>query len=213
MVLIIAGFNLLAQYSKENAGIIWPFSKTITAAVGALFFLISTQSAFANNDTVIINKTPTKAPSFTIKSGDDIKLNETSLLGKITIIYYDSQDTVSLNHEIKKALRQWRLSLTEYQRKQVTILPVIDASSANFLTSGIWASRLRSKSEEMGYQIYGDWNGNMAKTWKFAKETSYLSVADPNVQITLRAIGKISEQDFKQILAVISNLFNDLSKY
>ncbi|MBC7217151.1 MAG: hypothetical protein H5U36_03055, partial [Candidatus Caldatribacterium sp.] len=101
-------------------------------------------------------------PSFTVTSPRGETLSSLDLLGRLSVVFYDTRHTASWNTDLKYAIedfRQAHLPLLE----SLQVVQIIDASSANAFTRAIWKRKLKENARKYKVTIYADWSGAMRR--------------------------------------------------
>lgn len=147
-----------------------------------------------------------EAPEFTLVSGDGEQLSRGDLLGRVTVMYYETRDTKDNNRDLKKSIREWRDELPEEQRERVFLVPVIDGSSATWLTREIWNGKLVDKSRQTGVTVYGDWDGAMRGSFELVKDDSNILVIDSGAIIRDRRQGIVDAAEIEAFRELLTGL-------
>lgn len=158
-----------------------------------LFFMASPLWAVNVGDTI---------PPFSVFSQNGEPLTEKDLLGKITVLFYDTRHTAAVNNDLKYEINDFRathLPLLE----NLQVVQVIDASSANFLTRTIWKRKLRENARKYGVTLYADWTGAMRQSFGFSAQASNVLVIDPWGTVCFTFLGKVTESEKEKLLSVI----------
>ncbi|MBU0513487.1 MAG: YtfJ family protein [Proteobacteria bacterium] len=132
-----------------------------------------------------------RAPAFTVKNPDGKVLTDKALQGRIALIYYESRDSHQWNQKLKDRVGSWWRGLPLADRSKVKIVSVIDASSANFLTRGVWRRKLRAAEKKNKWTIYGDWSGRMRTAYGLKKDASNIIIIDRRGVIRFKYAGKL----------------------
>ena len=100
-----------------------------------IILIILFLSTFLFPDDLKIN---TIAPFFSIRSGDDKQLTLDMIIGKTTVIYYDSKDVVERNKNLKNEVKLF------YHKNpdKIRVLPIIDCTGAIWPFSKIYKTKL-----------------------------------------------------------------------
>ncbi|MEN3203059.1 MAG: YtfJ family protein [Atribacterota bacterium] len=141
-------------------------------------------------------------PPFLVLSQDEEPLTEKDLLGKITVLFYDTRRTAAMNNDCKYEINDFRtahLPLLE----NLQVVQVIDASSANFLTRTIWKRKLRENAQKYGVNLYADWTGAMRRSFGFSTQASNVLVIDPWGTVRFTFLGKVAESEKDKLLSCI----------
>lgn len=141
-------------------------------------------------------------PSFTVTSPDGETLSSSDLLGKLSVVFYDTRHTASWNNELKyaiKDLRQAHLPLLGNLR----VIQIIDASSANVFTRTIWKRKLKENARKHNVTIYADWSGAMRRDFGFNPRESNVLVVDASGIVRYIFAGKVSESEKEKLFALL----------
>jgi alkyl hydroperoxide reductase subunit AhpC len=144
-------------------------------------------------------------PSFTVVSPEGEPLGREQLLGKLSVIFYDTRFTASSNNDLKYALVDFRNthpSLFE----DLQILQIIDASSANFFTRTIWKRKIRENARRYGITIYADWSGKMRRDFGFHPDLSNVLVVDAQGVVRYVFSGKVPESERNALFTLLLHL-------
>lgn len=140
-------------------------------------------------------------PPFQVFSHNGEPLTHKDLLGKITVLFYDTRRTAAVNNDLKYEIRDFReanLPLLE----NLQVVQIIDASSANFLTRAIWRRKLRQNTQRYGITLYADWDGAMRRDFGFSPKESNILVIDPQGMVRHSFLGKVTESEKDQLLTL-----------
>ncbi len=144
-------------------------------------------------------------PSFTVVSPEGEPLSREQLLGKLSVIFYDTRFTASSNNDLKYALADFRNAHPSLS-KNLQILQIIDASSANFFTRTIWKRKIRENARRYGITIYADWSGKMRRDFGFRPDLSNVLVVDAQGVVRYVFFGKVPESERNALFTLLLNL-------
>ncbi len=147
----------------------------------------------------------TKAPGFTVSSGDEKLLTLKSVKGKVVVGFYEHKD-VQKNRALKDELKRFRAEEPKDSSGISFRLAVTDASGANLMTRWIWRKKIRSKSRELGVTLYGDWTGEMRKAYGFVKNESNFIIIDKKGFIRYTRAGEVPKSEYPMIKKIIIKL-------
>ncbi len=141
-------------------------------------------------------------PAFTVTSQDGKPLTQEDLLGKVSVLFYDTRHTASVNNDLKYEIGDFReanLPLLE----NLQVIQVIDASSANFLTRTIWRRKLRENARKYGTTLYADWSGKMRRDFGFSSKESNILVIDPQGRVRYVHQGNPRGEEREKLFALL----------
>jgi hypothetical protein len=170
-----------------------------------VIFILSTfpsHSAISESDG-LMGKT---LPPFTVSSGDGKVYNLPMTKGKLTIIFYESRYAVKKNEPLKELLKVFFKEQSEELRQRVVRLPVIDCSAAFLPIRHFWRKSLVEHSKIEGLTIYGDWDGKMRKDFGLKDGDANFMVVDHNGLVRYFTTGKIAEDSYDSIKAMLLRL-------
>ncbi len=147
----------------------------------------------------------TKAPGFTVSSGDEKVLTLKSVKGKVVVGFYEYKD-VQKNSALKDELNRFRAREPKDSPGTSFRLAVTDASSANLMTRWIWRKKIKSKSRELGMTLYGDWTGEMRRDYGFVENESNFIIIDKKGFIRYTRAGEIPKSEYPRIKELIAKL-------
>jgi len=125
------------------------------------------------------------------------------------VIFYDTRHTASWNNDLKHAIGEFRenhLPLLE----NLEVIQIIDASSANLLTRGIWKRKLRENARKYGVTLYADWSGKMRRDFGFNTRKSNILIVDTNGTVRYAFRGKVSESEKNQLFSLLLALGEEM---
>ncbi|MCX7667935.1 MAG: hypothetical protein N2Z84_03285 [Atribacterota bacterium] len=147
---------------------------------------------------------------FEVISQENRLLTEKDLWGKITVLFYDTRHTASVNNTLKYEIKDFReanLPLLE----NLQVVQVIDASSANFLTRTIWKRKLRENARRYGIDIYADWTGKMRRDFGFSPKESNILVIDQKGLIRFAHQGNPKDEERERLFKLLLELRREVS--
>ncbi len=148
-------------------------------------------------------KTGSTLPSFSIESGDGKQIVSSDLSGKLTVLFYETKDNKELNRPVKNRLNDLFTSLGGNEKKEIIRLSVIDCSGAFWPFIGIWKKQLVENSKIEGMDVYGDWNGNMKKTFAFDDNEVYTVIIDQQSTICFFEKGQLNQSKIDQAVNIL----------
>ncbi len=143
-------------------------------------------------------------PDFRLVSGSGGVITRADIIGKITIITYETRETAEVNRDFKNAVSALAREL--FSNDEWIGLAVIDTSGANTLTRPIWEMKLRQNSDAEGITIYGDWDGDFRDELGAKLGESNIFIVDRMGRVVLQYAGRIGEGDFMEIRGALEDL-------
>lgn len=128
------------------------------------------------------------APPFSVTSGDGKTVALDTLKGKIVVVLYETKNVVEQNRALKTQLTTLYEQFPKLKQGSV-VVPVINCSSASWLTKKVWRSKLRENSSREKLTIYGDWDGNMADVYQMTDNQSNVVIIDATGVVRFVSIG------------------------
>jgi predicted transcriptional regulator len=170
-----------------------------------LLFLFSKDPAFA------LIPEGTRAPEFTVKSGDDKELTLKDLEGMVVVLFYETGDeeVEGKNRTVKKELNRFYGEQTDEKKSQIARVIIIDCREAFWPFKGIWKRKLREHSKKEGITFYGDWDGSFAESYDIAEGDSNLLILDKKGNVRLAKAGKIEESEIPGIQELLEELVRE----
>ncbi|HBM15741.1 MAG TPA: hypothetical protein DD381_05265 [Lentisphaeria bacterium] len=144
------------------------------------------------------------APSFIVRAGDNKAMTLDQLKGKVIVMFYNSKDTTGQDSVLRQELNKFYNDQPEDRKQKVYKLAIVDCSSAFFPVDYIWKKKLIDTSKEKKMDIYGDWDGNVAKSYSFSPDCSNIVIIDKDGIIRFVARKEIRDQ--KEINAIVALL-------
>ena len=178
--------------------------KAILIAIAIFLGISFTAASFAGS-----LKIGTEAPVFKIKSGDDEILTLDMIKRKAMIIFYETKDVVEKNRKLKDELNKFYDGQPDTIKELIVKLPIINCSSASWLFTGIWKSKLRENSKKEDITIYGDWDGKMFSDYKMKNEESNVVIIDKKGIIRYIASGKVEDKEINKIKELLKKIGNE----
>jgi len=86
------------------------------------------------------------------------------------------------------------------------VLPVIDCTSASWLTRKVWEMNLVKNSKKENVTIYGDWDGRMKTDYGIKVGMSNVIITDRKGYIRFTKAGQLNNRDIHQIKTLIRRL-------
>lgn len=154
-------------------------------------------------------KTGERAPSFHVTDGRGKSLKSSNLRGKVIIGFYESRGSSEKNNPLKDELNSFKSSSAGAADNRIIRLAVIDATEANMASAWIWRRNFLKKSEELGINIYGDWNGRMKRDFSFPENESVFIIIDQKNLIRYIHPGKVPGSEFEKIKNLIRKILSE----
>jgi predicted transcriptional regulator len=154
-------------------------------------------------------ETGKKAPSFHVTYGRGHSLKSSDLRGKVIIGFYESRGSSEKNNSLKDELNSFKSSSAGGRDNRIIRLAVIDAAEANMASAWIWRRNFIKKSEELGINIYGDWNGRMKRDFSFPDNESVFIIIDHKNVIRYIHPGKVPGIEFEKIKNLIRRILSE----
>jgi len=165
------------------------------------FLFVFVSVSIAEEQTLKINS---KAPDFTVTSGNGETISLDSLMGKVIVLIYEKKEAVKETRPLKDLLYKIYWSKSEKKRKEIVRLPVIDCSAAFWPVTTIWKKKLVDNSKKEGMTIFGDWDGKMRKNYNLKDKNSTILIIDKKGVIKYIASDDLcSSKEIKTILEKI----------
>ncbi len=102
-----------------------------------------------------------KAPDFKLSSGDHKTISLSDLKTNLILCFYETKDTSDKNNALKKELQDYYNGMDRPAQNAIFVFAVADCSQAFWPFTGLWEGALIDKTKQIGYTLYGDWNGKM----------------------------------------------------
>jgi len=141
----------------------------------SLFLFAFVSFSFAGTQSLKINS---KAPDFTVISGDGETISLDSLIGKIIVLIYEKKEVVKKTRPLKDLLYKIYWNQPKEKREEIIRIPVIDCSAAFWPITSIWKKKLVENSIKEGMTIFGDWNGKMAENYNLKEKNSTIIIVN-----------------------------------
>ncbi len=174
--------------------------KGIILSVVVLSFLLVSSLVWA------LVQTGSPAPEFNVSDGNDVVLNSDTIKGKVIVGFYEQKDQIEKNRQLKTVLQKYYYDNIAISSKNVFMLSVIDATSANFITRPIWKKGFIRNSEQNNVTVYGDWDGDMKEAYGMPDNESVFILIDKKGIIRYIYSGKVPEKYFTGIKDLIGRL-------
>ena len=150
-------------------------------------------------------------PPFTVLSHEGEPFTEENLLGKLSVVFYDTRHTASWNNDLKYAIGEFREKHLPLLAN-LEVIQIIDASSANFLTRSIWKRKLRENARKYGVTLYADWSGGMRRDFSFSARESNVLVVDTHGTVRYTFRGKVPENEKNQLFSLLLTLGEEMQR-
>jgi hypothetical protein len=150
------------------------------------------------------------APYFKVVSGDNEELTLNDIEGKVTVVFYETKDTIEVNRKLKNELNKFYDAQPDSAKKAILRVPIINCKGVFFV--GIWRNELKVHSKKEGITIYGDWDGRMFSVYGIKDKESNLIIIDTKGIIRYCSFGKIQEKDIKKIKDLLVTMINETRK-
>lgn len=129
---------------------------------------------------------------------DGTAWNSSMLKGKIYTVFYVDPDERDLNNPLADALKA-----KKYDRKKVNSVAIINLA-ATWLPNVILEAKLKEKQKIFPHTIYvKDKKKVLVKEWKLADDNSDILVFDKNGKLIYKKFGKVSDEEIKDVIALI----------
>jgi hypothetical protein len=148
-------------------------------------------------------------PLFTLMSGEDKALDSFYLQGKVTLCFYESNETKDKNKKLKEELKSIIGSMSVEEKREIFVLAVADCSKAKKPFTVFWKKALEKQSKEIGYTLYGDWTGQMRDIYLFIIDESNFAIFDKKGQIRFQRKDVIPNSDYQNIKDILITLTNE----
>ncbi|MDP2991005.1 MAG: YtfJ family protein [Kiritimatiellota bacterium] len=146
----------------------------------------------------------TRAPDFTVKSGDNHEIARAALKGKTVALLYETRDMIEQNRPLKKALVKL-FDQNPMLKAACVVLPVINCSSARWPITKIWQNNLCEHSRLEARAIYGDWDGRMASDYGMQADSSNVVVIDRAGTIRFFRSGALTPAELEAVIALLTS--------
>ena len=133
-----------------------------------------------------------RLPPLHVSSGDEKALEPSSLAGKVVVLFYEGRDAAERNRAAKDALNSHFRAQAPPVQAAVVRLAIVDASGANFLTRGVWRSKLRDASKKEDVTVWGDWDGAAGRALGAPGSDSTLLLVDASGTELWRKTGVVA---------------------
>ena len=147
----------------------------------------------------------TKAPFFSVKSGDGKELTLDMLKGKVAVIFYESKEVVEKNRGLKNALNKLERDKIIPADRSMGVA-IVDCSGAFWPFTRIWKGKLKENSKKEGLTIYGDWDGKMARAYSMNRNESNVVLIDADGVVSYFHAGKIDDGGINRIEQLLKQM-------
>jgi len=154
--------------------------------------------------TTVANMTGKRLPAFDVESGDGKPLASKDLAGRLAIITYETRYVIEKNRAAKAALG--RVLKKRFAADSWRVVAIVDTSSANFFTRGVWRRKLVENSKKERIAIYGDWDGKTAKALGVKRDESNLLIVDAAGVIRYFAYGRFDAKEMARQKTLLESL-------
>ena len=138
---------------------------------------------------------------FKLEAGDGQSFTAPKdLIGTRTVCLYETRETKGVNEAFKDWIRDLHKSS---ESPAFSILAVADTTEAIAPIRGIWRRALVKESQEIGYTLWGDWDGRMRGFYSPAKGQANTLVLDRDASLLWKKVGPLSPEDFAHIKALL----------
>ncbi len=141
---------------------------------------------------------------FTLSSGDGQIFSENDFFGKITLCFYESQNTANVNVDLHVALSD-NDKLIKKSNPNISILAVANCTSALWPFKGLWKKGLIDYSISEGKTVYGDWDGKICSRFYLEPDESNFLIIDSNGNILYQNSGYIPDSEIQKILTILTS--------
>lgn len=139
------------------------------------------------------------APDFSVSDADEQNLGRRDVLGRPTVLLYETRDSIEQNRALKSHLAQLLRAGSRFR-----VIPVVDCSSAPVFFRGIWRGQIRDHSKAEAVTIYCDWSGDMARAYGAKADSSNVFVLDAAGELRYTEKGVVPPSDFARIDALLA---------
>lgn len=146
------------------------------------------------------------APFFSIRSGDDKTLVSDMVRGKVAVIFYETREASRKNSDIKDRLNMLYDMQDEEVRRSIVRIPVFNCSHVVWPITAVWKKSLRYHSRRVGFTLYGDWDGRMARDYQMKENESNCLIVDRAGIIRYASFGRITDRRFEEIEELLARL-------
>lgn len=146
----------------------------------------------------------TRAPDFTVISGDNQALARAALQDKTVVLLYETRDTIEQNRPLKKTLAAL-FDQNPAVKAACLVLPIVNCSSAHWPITKIWQNNLREHSQREACIIYGDWDGRMAADYGMQAKASNVVVIDRAGTIRFFHSGALAPEELEAVIALLAS--------
>lgn len=163
-------------------------SHRILLLIVTLFFCSHSLIALQPGDVV---------PGFSVVSGEGQILIRNDLNDKKIMLFYEDRSQLTLNQDLKDYINSLSLDTDD-----VLTVAVVNCSDVGLLKK-IWEERLIDHSRKTGMPVYGDWNGNMMKKFKYKDESNSFLVIDESGTVLYVFEGAVTASEFSHIRSLV----------
>jgi hypothetical protein len=147
----------------------------------------------------------TRAPPLSGVSGDGRALSDAQIAGKVAMIWYEDRDSKALNLQLKAEIK--RFAETELRHpERLVVIAIGDTSGVFWPFTGVAKKKLLEASRETGLVVYGDWNGDVRRRFRFKEGDSNLMFVDDQGIVRFRLSGRVEPDHFEAIEKVLRRL-------
>lgn len=150
----------------------------------------------------------TVAPGFTVTSGNGRELSLKDLSDTVITIFYEPRTMVESNRVLKDELSRFYYAQSDKIKSIISRVSIIDCRHAFWPFTLLWKKELTKASIKEKIIIYGDWNGNFAKSYGIISSKSNFIIIDKNRIVRYAKAGIIHKGEISRI----KNLLTRLSK-
>jgi hypothetical protein len=143
-------------------------------------------------------------PALDVSTGEGTHLDASTLNGKAVLITYESRHAVTINDAVKKKLIAFCAS--DLKPGSWAIVAIVDASSSNWLTRGVWRRKLIENAKAEKMPIYGDWTGATRRLLGALSDDSTFIFADCAGTIRYCSHGRFDEKEAARQKEVLKSL-------
>ena len=102
--------------------------------------------------------------SFRVVTPDDVAFTQANLLGKITILFYETREGAERSNVLKQGLHSGYAGLPATRQAHLQRIAIVDGSPASTLVRPFWKRSIRSAAAREGVPIYVDWDGSAGRS-------------------------------------------------
>jgi peroxiredoxin len=150
-----------------------------------------------------------KASDFKLSSGDHKTITLSELKTKLILCFYETKDTSDKNKDLKKELQDYYNGMDNSYQKTIFVLAVADCSQAFWPFTSIWEGALIDRTKQIGFTLYGDWNGKMREDYHFIKDEANFAIIDTKGIVRYKISGKVKPDEIINIKNIIIALLKE----